>query len=247
MCVAEALMLTVKNQVPGWPRTLHARPCVPLRDPRAGQGPLPRGGRGAAHIAVFISHSWRAAETGGQPPPGSRCPPPCPPHALPAGTFLFCSTFPFSTMTGEGDGFKALLADAVRFNSGVRNEPCRKNGAGSGAMLALPKPSRFLQPRCPFPVPPTSEAAELAVAAMWPFSDFPMASRFISEPAFSLPFTRQAFSSCPTFSSSLGKALFPARTAGTLPSPGTPPSHRLLGSGPGTPRHRGRAPPWSYR
>lgn len=39
-----------------------------------------------------------------------------------------------------------------------------------------------------------------------------MASRFISEPAFSLPFMRQALSSCPTFSSSFGKALFPART-----------------------------------
>lgn len=87
-------------------------------------------------------------------------------------------------------------------------------------MLACPNPSCSLQP---VPgVPLTSEPAELAVAAMWPFRDLPMASRFISEPAFSLPFTRQALSSCPTFSSSLGKALFPARTVGTLQVPPNP-------------------------
>lgn len=131
------------------------------------------------------------------------------PTQLPGGTFLFCRTFPFSTRTGDGGGFRALFADTVRFNSGVRNGPCWGNGAEGGRCLPSPALHALHSPPG---VPPTSEPAELAVAAMWPFKDLPMASRFISEPAFSLPCTRQALSGCPTFSSSLGKALFPART-----------------------------------
>lgn len=52
------------------------------------------------------------------------------PHTAP--TFLFCSTLPFSTMAGDGVGFRALLADMVRFNSGVRNEPCQKTRVERG-------------------------------------------------------------------------------------------------------------------
>lgn len=94
---------------------------------------------------------------------------------------------------------------------------------------ALPRDPRRGPPVSPLPQgPPTSEAAELAVAATWPLRDLPMASRFISEPAFILLFPLQALSSCPTFSSGLGSALLlPAGTAGRCRARARP----QLGSG----------------
>lgn len=162
MCVVVALILMVKKTdtrlVPHDPRAaLRSAERCPVRQVRLQGGCCPGVAAALGHIADFISHSWRAAKRGGQPPPGhpstswgTRLTLTARPTQLPAGTFLFCSTFPFSTMTGEGDGFRALLADAVRLNSGVRNEPCWKKRSRERAMPALSNPSHSLQP---MPIP----------------------------------------------------------------------------------------------
>lgn len=146
-----------------------------------------------------------------------------PPRASASGR---CGRTPCASGAGRGrsPAGKTELGEPKRGRSAPQNPP------PSNARSPCPPQG---PPAWPARVPaapgtPTSEAAELAVAATWPLRDLPMASRFISEPAFILLFPLQALSSCPTFSSSLGSALLlPAGTAGRCRARARP----QLGSG----------------